>query len=236
MVLSASAPSALNYEGDSYHYFNNQAKNALFGIIGMFIFSMIDYRIYKGKLADIGMALALILLIIVLIPGVGITINDATRWLKIGVQFQPSEIMKIALIIFLSAKISKNPDRIKSFVKGLLPCLLLLGIICALLLKEPHMSASIIMLVIGAAIMFTAGARWLHILPMGALAGVACFILAKTSEYRWKRVIIFLDPWQDKLRRWLANNTIIICNWFRRSFWGWTWKKYTKIYVHTRTT
>ena len=200
----------------------------------MFFFSMVDYRIYKGRLADIGMAIALILLILVLIPGVGITRNDATRWLKIGVQFQPSEIMKVMLIIFLSAKISKNPEKIKSFLKGLLPCLALLGIIAALLLKEPHMSAAIIMLVIGAAIIFPAGARWLHIIPMGVMAVVACFILAKTSEYRWKRVIIFLDPWQDKLRRWMANNSITLCNRFGRTFWGRTWKEYSKIYVHTR--
>ena len=178
----------------------------------MFFFSMVDYRIYKGRLADIGMGIALILLIVVLIPGVGITINDATRWLKIGIQFQPSEIMKIMLIIFLSAKISKNPDRIKSFFKGLLPCLALLGVIAALLLLEPHMSAAVIMLVIGAAIIFTAGARWLHIIPMGVMAVIACCILAVTSEYRWKRVIIFLDPWQDKLRRWMANNPITLCN------------------------
>ena len=120
--------------------------------------------------------------------------------------------MKIMLIIFLSAKISKNPDRIKSFFKGLLPCLLLLVVIAALLLLEPHMSAAIIMLVIGAAIIFVAGAQWKHLLPLGGMAAVACFVLAKTSEYRWKRVMIFLDPWQDKLRRWMANNTIALCN------------------------
>lgn len=202
----------------------------------MFFFSMIDYRIYKGRLADIAMGVSLILLIVVLIPGVGITINDATRWLKIGIQFQPSEIMKIALIIFLSAKISKNPDRIKSFIKGLLPCLMLLGVIAALLLLEPHMSAAVIMLVIGAAIIFTAGARWLHILPMGILGVAACAVLAVTSEYRFKRVMIFLDPWQDKLRRWMANNTITLCNRKWWIIWSRTWKKHTKIYVHTRTT
>jgi len=202
----------------------------------MFVLSIVDYRIYKGKLADIGMAIAIILLILVLIPGVGITRNEATRWLKIGVQFQPSEIMKVMLIIFLSAKISKNPDRIKSFIKGLLPCLALLGVIALLLLKEPHMSATIIMMVIGAAIMFTAGARWLHIIPMGVMAAGACFVLALTSEYRWKRVIIFLDPWQDKLRRWMANNSIALCNRFRRIIWSRAWKEHTKIYVYTRTT
>ena len=166
----------------------------------MFFFSMIDYRIYKGRLADIGMGIALILLIAVLIPGVGITINDATRWLKIGIQFQPSEIMKIMLILFLSAKISKNPDKIKKFLTGLLPYLALLGLIAALLLLEPHMSAAVIMLVIGAAIIFVAGARWLHIIPMGIMGIIACVVLAITSEYRFKRVMIFLDPWQDKLR------------------------------------
>ena len=199
----------------------------------MFILSLVDYRIYKGRLADIGMAVAIILLIMVLIPGVGITRNEATRWLKIGVQFQPSEVMKIALIMFLSAKISKNPDKIKDLFKGLVPCLLLLVFIAGLLLLEPHMSAAIIMLVIGAAIIFVAGAEWIHLLPLGGIAGFACFILAKTSEYRWKRVIIFLDPWQDKLRRWLANYSISLCDWKWRIIWSRAWKKYTKIYVYT---
>ena len=98
------------------------------------------------------------------------------------------------------------------------------------------MSAAVIMLVIGAAIIFTAGARWLHIVPMGILGVLACAILAVTSEYRFKRVMIFLDPWQDKLRRWMANNTITLCNRKWRIIRGRTWKKYTKIYVHTRAT
>ncbi len=131
--------------------------------------------------------------------------------------------MKIALIIFMSAKIAKKPEKIKKFFTGLVPYLVLLVIISGLLLAEPHMSATVIMLVIGAAILFTAGARWLHIIPLGSLGVLACYILAKTSEYRWKRVIIFLDPWQDKLRRWLANYSVTICDRIWWLIWRRTW-------------
>lgn len=202
----------------------------------MFVLSFVDYRIYKGRLANIGIVLALILLVLVFVPGLGVTRNDSTRWLKIGIQFQPSEVMKVAIIIFLAAQLSKHPDAMQHLIKGVLPCLLLLGVIAALLLKEPHMSATVIILIIAASIMFVAGLKWRYIIPVGALGIVACVILAMTSEYRWKRVIIFLDPWQDKLRRWLANYTIALCDRLWRIVWCWSWKKYTKIYVHTRAT
>lgn len=165
----------------------------------MFFISMIDYRIYKGRIADIGMVGAIILLALVFVPGLGVTRNDATRWLNIGIQFQPSEIMKVAIIIFLSAKISKYPESINRFWKGMLLYLLLLGVIAGLLLFEPHMSATVIILIISASIMFSAGLSWKYIIPVGIGGVAACVVLALTAEYRMKRVMIFLDPWQDKL-------------------------------------
>lgn len=114
-----------------------------------------------------------------------------------SLQFQPSELMKIALIIFLSAQISKDPKRIKKFWIGLVPCLALLGIIAVLLLMEPHMSATMIIAVIAIAIIFAAGAKINHLMPIGILGVIGAYILARTSEYRWKRITIFLDPWQD---------------------------------------
>ena len=165
----------------------------------MFFISMIDYRIYKGRIADIGIVGAIILLALVFVPGLGVTRNDATRWLNIGIQFQPSEIMKVAIIIFLSAKISKYPESINRFWKGMLLYLLLLGVIAGLLLFEPHMSATVIILIISASIMFSAGLSWKYIIPVGLGGVAACVVLALTAEYRMKRVMIFLDPWQDKL-------------------------------------
>ena len=165
----------------------------------MFFISMIDYRIYKGRIADIGIVGAIILLALVFVPGLGVTRNDATRWLNIGIQFQPSEIMKVAIIIFLSAKISKYPESINRFWKGMLLYLLLLGVIAGLLFFEPHMCATVIILIISASIMFSAGLSWKYIIPVGIGGVAACVVLALTAEYRMKRVMIFLDPWQDKL-------------------------------------
>lgn len=189
----------------------------------MFFISMIDYRIYKGRIADIAIVFAIVLLALVFVPGLGVTRNQATRWLNLGIQFQPSEIMKVAIIIFLSAKISKYPDSIKCFWKGIFLYLVLLGIIAGLLLLEPHMSATVIILIIAASIMFAAGLSWKYIIPVGVSGVAACAVLALTAEYRLKRILIFLDPWQDKLRRRLANNSVNLCNSFRRIIWCWTW-------------
>ena len=198
MVLSASAPYSLRTEGNSYFYASKQLRFAILGIVVMLVVSNIDYRIYKGRLVDIAMIGSILLLIAVLIPGVGITRNDATRWLGFGgFQFQPSELMKISLIIFMSAKISKNPRKIKKFWTGLVPYLLLIGVIAVLLLMEPHMSATMIMAVIAIAIIFAAGAKMSQLLPLGAVRVVGAFVLARIETYRWKRVTIFLDPWQD---------------------------------------
>ena len=154
MVLSASAPSAFRLEGDSYFYFKKQIMFAAFGIVVMLAVSRVDYKIYSSKIvSNVFMGIAMALLIAVLIPGVGVTRNDATRWINIGIQFQPSEIMKIALIIFMAEKISKNPKRLEKFWTGLVPYLFLVGVIAVLLLLEPHMSATVIMVVIAGAIL-----------------------------------------------------------------------------------
>ena len=154
MVLSASAPSAFRLEGDSYFYFKKQAMFAVLGIVVMLVVSRIDYKIYSSKIvSNVFMGIAMVLLVAVLIPGVGVTRNDATRWINIGIQFQPSEIMKIALIIFMAEKISKNPKRLEKFWTGLVPYLLLVGVIAVLLLLEPHMSATVIMVVIAGSIL-----------------------------------------------------------------------------------
>ena len=126
MVLSASAPSAFTYEGDSYFYFRSQLVNAGIGIAGMILFSLIDYRLYKGRLADIAIIVAIVLLALVLVPGIGRTVKGSTRWIYLGFQFQPSELMKIALIVFLAAKLSKDPKKNKKFWKGIFPLLVVI--------------------------------------------------------------------------------------------------------------
>ena len=198
MVLSASAPYSLRTEGDSYFYVKRQFCFAVIGIALMIFISKIDYRVYNSKIAYIAIIVALLLLIAIFIPGVGVERNDAVRWIVIaGIQFQPSELMKVAMILFLSMFISKEPERIKKFWTGLVPCFCIFGVVALLLLFEPHMSATVIIAVIVAAIIFTAGAKMSHLIPIGLLGVIGCAVLAYTSEYRWKRIMIFLDPWQD---------------------------------------
>jgi cell division protein FtsW len=105
--------------------------------------------------------------------------------------------MKIAIIVFLAAKLSDDPQKIKKFFTGLLPYIILLGVVTILLLLEPHMSAAMIILVIGFVMLFCSGAKLSHFVPMGIAGICAAAVLAITEEYRLRRVLIFLNPWKD---------------------------------------
>ncbi|MBO5179721.1 MAG: putative lipid II flippase FtsW [Clostridia bacterium] len=197
-VLSASAHYSLRTEGDSYFYVKKQLLFAVVGIISMLIISRIDYRILNSRISYVLLGIAFVMLCLVFVPGIGVTRNDATRWINLaGFQFQPSEIMKVAMIFFIATTISKNPKKIKQFWAGFVPYLVLIGAIAVLLLLEPHMSATIIIAVIAIAMIFVAGAKFSHLIPIGLVGVIGAIVLAYTSEYRWKRVMIFLDPWQD---------------------------------------
>ncbi len=149
MVLSASSPSALAETGDdSYVYFRKQGMFALGGLIAMMVISKIDYRKYKKfwKYAYWGSA---ILLIMVVIPGIGKSVNGAKRWISLGIQFQPSEIAKIGIIIYYAAMLSENKRNLKGlmngFIKPLIPLIIPIGI---LFFVQDHLSASIVIIAV----------------------------------------------------------------------------------------
>ena len=200
MVLSSSAPSALAYEGDSYYYFKSQLLNAVIGIVVMFFLSVVDYRLYNfKKIPILAMAFALLLLVLVLVPGIGVTVKGATRWIRLGFTFQPSEIMKIALIIFLASRLSKDPKNNKKFWKGIFPNLIVVGVICLLLYKEPHYSAIGITALVSAVMIFVSGMRMKQILLAAPpILAVGVFYLLQDT-YRVERLVSFLDPWKDLL-------------------------------------
>ena len=131
MVLSASSPSALAESGNSYAYVSRQAAFAVLGLILMLIISKIDYRIYTkfAKIAYIGS-----LIILLIVPIIGSSTKGATRWLDLGfVRFQPSEIAKIALIIFYAAWLTKNKDKLKTLKTGFIIRFLFLAPIALIL-------------------------------------------------------------------------------------------------------
>lgn len=174
MVLSASSPSALAKSGDSYSYFSKQLLFAILGIIAMLFISKIDYRFY-GKFYKQSWWIAFVLLALVLIAGR--TVNGAKRWIYITetLSFQPSEIVKLLMIIFYAGILMKNRDDLKFYGKGFIKHICLLAPIIGMLLLEPHFSASIVIIGICSIMMIMAGCKFWHYLATGAVGRNSCY-------------------------------------------------------------
>ena len=197
MVLSASSPSALAESGNSYSYFTKQLLFGILGIFAMFIISKIDYRFYQ-KFYKHAWWISVILLVAVML--VGKEVNGAKRWIYVTetLSFQPSEIVKFLMIIFYAGILVKNRDSLQFYGKGLIKHLLFLLPIIALLLLQPHLSASVVIIGIVCIMMIVAGCKFKHFLLTGIGVGIpALAALIAIEPYRLQRFVTFLDPWQD---------------------------------------
>lgn len=198
MVFSASSYNALYYFNNKFHFFFRQLIWCVLGIIVMFVVSRIDYR-RLALSSPLLMAITVVLLVLVRIPGIGSNINGAYRWFDFGfASFQPSELLKIALILFLSLSLSKNSDRLRYFFTGLVPYLLVIGLFDGLLYIEPHMSAIILITAVSVIILFCAGAKMRHFIAIALPVLVAGWQLIKSDPYRIERLISFMDPFKYK--------------------------------------
>jgi cell division protein FtsW len=197
MVLSASSPSALAESGDSYSYFSKQLIFAILGIVAMLFISKIDYRFYQ-KFYKHAWWISLILLALVLIAGK--SVNGAKRWIYVTetLSFQPSEAVKLLMIIFYAGILTKNRDELSLYGKGFIKHICLLAPIIGLLLVEPHFSASMVIIGICSIMMIMAGCKFWHFLATGSVVGVPAIVgLILLAPYRLQRVVTFLDPWKD---------------------------------------
>ncbi len=199
MVFSASyylAESSSAYNNDGLYFFKKQIIGAVIGIVGMIGFSFFNYK-YLAKLKYPLVIVALVLLAVVLIPGVGQEINGSSRWIIIaGQSVQPSEITKFALIVFVAATISVNKDRMNTFRYGMLPSLFITGIACVLILLQPNFSAIVCIFLTVIIMLFVGGVKGWHmgVLLGGGLAGGLAVM--QMSDYRVNRVVSFMDPWE----------------------------------------
>ncbi len=199
LVLDASyarAGQAQYTHGDSFFFAKRQAKFAVIGIVAMFLAMRIRY--WKIRKYATGILIASICaLLLVFIPGFGVNVNGATRWINIGpIQLQPSEIAKIGLIIYLAAVLSMRKQAICDWKRGLLPLALPVGITILLVVKE-DMGTAIVLTMISLAMVFIAGIKSKHMLVI--LGGcVALAIVAVLVEpYRIARLTVFIDPFKD---------------------------------------
>jgi cell division protein FtsW len=199
MVYSAGSVLGFHDYGDSFYFVKRQILFAVLGMGAMFVTANLDYRIWI-KYAKAGLVICFIMLVIVLIPGIGNVRGGARSWLGIGsFGIQPSEFMKLGMILFLAKWLSQEKFNITSFSKGLLPPLALIGTAFGLIMMQPDLGTGSVMFGASMMIVFTAGARLKH-LGLLTLVGVAGFIgLILAAPYRLKRITAFLDPWSDPL-------------------------------------
>jgi len=199
MVYSSSAVSAYVNFNDSYYFFKRQIIWVTVGIIAMLFTLNIDYHVWR-KLAAPILIVTVILLILVLIPGLGKVVNGARRWLGFGsLYLQPSEIAKLSMVLFCSASLARHQEKITSFVKGLVPQLIILLLVFGLILKEPDLGTA---LAIGGTIfvlLFTAGAKLSHLTSLGTVGVVGVVAAIILEPYRLKRLLAFSNPWADPL-------------------------------------
>lgn len=197
MIYSSSHVMAYNKYHDSFYFLRKQVIWSGISIIGMLVTSRISVDTWK-KLPLPLIILSYILLLLVLIPGIGSQINNARRWFRIGpMSFQPSELAKLAVIIYLSSYLANRGERIRDFWNGFIPPLLIVGIMFGLILVEPDMGTAFVIGVGSAAMLFIGGASMAHIMGLSLLFLPAGFFLVKNMGYRINRVKAFLDPWAD---------------------------------------
>lgn len=197
ILLSASSPSALSETGDSYAYVKRQGMFAILGVIAMLIISKVDYRIYK-RFYKLAYLLSILLLLAVLI--IGYEVNGSKRWINLGfTSVQPSEAVKVLLIGFYAGMLAKNKEKLPKFKSGLVYHMLFLAPIALLLLLQPHLSATIVIVGICCIMMLIAGCKLRHFALTGLTIGVPALVaLIAFFPYRLKRFVTFLDPWADK--------------------------------------
>jgi len=197
MVLSASSVNDLRIFGDTWHHLKRQVLWLLLGIISMSITMRIDYRSIR-KLATPFLIFSFLLCLLVLVPGIGIEANGSARWLGIGsFTFQPSEFLKISMVIYLAHLFSDSKKKSEATITSLKKFLLIVGTASALLMLEPDLGTTSIVAAISISILFFSGFKIRHLTVMGLLGVSLLFLASYTSGYRRKRLLGVLDPWQD---------------------------------------
>jgi cell division protein FtsW len=198
MVYSASAVLAQEKFHDSYFYLK---RTLLFAGIGFTLMSLalkIPYRIYR-KLAYPVLIGSLGMVFLVFVPGLGRTIGGATRWIDLGLfAFQPSELAKVAMIIFLAYSLDKKAGKIRSFRIGVVPHLLIMLIVAGAILAQRDFGAAVMIAAITWFMLFAAGARLAYLFGMVAMLLPFAYMFLSGEGYRKRRILAFLNPWSDQ--------------------------------------
>ena len=198
MVYSASAVIAMQDYKNPYLFLFKQGTWALLGLLFVQLVMRIDYHNYRQPTVIwTGLVIVCLGLVAVLF---GTARNGATRWLNLGgLGIQPSELAKICVIVFIAALLERRMERIDEPSSALLPIGGVLAVIVGLILIEPDLGTAVSIVMIASVMIFAAGITYRYVVGLAVLAVPALYALVWTSDYRWKRITAFLDPWKDPL-------------------------------------
>lgn len=197
MVYSASFVVAGQRFGDPYFFLKKQALAAGIGLALLFFAARFDYRRWQALGLPL-LVLSVALLTLLILPGVRQEIGGSARWLRVAsFSFQPAELAKLALVVYLARSLSKKEGRMKEFGAGFLPHMVVLGILFFLVLKQPDFGTGLIFASLVFFMLFAAGASFKHLGAAAVAALPFLFYIATRAKYRQGRLLTFLNPWSD---------------------------------------
>lgn len=198
-IFSAGAPYGYIGKGSPYQWGINQLKWLVIGIVALLVASKIDYHFYRS-VDRVIIVLVILSLILVFAPGIGKEIKGVHRWIVIGAfQIQSSELAKIGLIIYLSCSLVRKKDKIKNFVQGFLPYLLIISLLFFLVMIEPDLGSALIIAGVGFVLLYSGRAKISHMLYVSLLALIPLYFSIFEIGYRKNRIEAFLNPESDPL-------------------------------------
>lgn len=199
VTLYSATPYIAQRAAEPDHYFVlRQATGAAAGLAALGILAWLPYQIWQHAAWPL-LAGVWILLVILILPGtesIAPSINGARRWLRVGVSFQPSELAKLAIIIWTASMAVRKQDKFKSLRRGLLPFLVVWGLVLLPIAMEPDLSTTLIVAALGSVIVYAAGARVAHFVFLG-IAALPVLALQLAADFRVRRVLAFMDPSSD---------------------------------------
>ncbi len=216
MVYSTSSVMAAKKYHDGFYFLKRQGIYACIGFGIMLCAMRFDYQILR-KWAVVLLLGCIFLLLLVFIPGVGVKAKGAARWIKLpGFNLQPSELAKIALIIYMAYSLDKKNDqgKMKIFLAGFFPYMVILALMLGILLKQHELGSALTLFFVAFMMLFIAGSKLKYIGGCGVLAAPFGWYFIVSEPYRWERIKAYLDPWQDPtgtgfqiIQSWIAVGT-----------------------------
>jgi cell division protein FtsW len=196
MVFSASPTLGLKL-GDSFYFIKRHIFYLLIGFAALYFGFRLDLDLLKKRAGLIFLA-SVCLLLLIYIPGVGRKVLGASRWIELGLlSFQPSELIKFTMVLFLADLLTNQREKIGDFWRGFLPPILLTGIISAVIIKQPDLGTALTISLTSFIMLFVAGASLRHLGLLGGVGILGVIGLSIASPYRLRRLLAYLDPWKD---------------------------------------